>query len=498
MPPDANENRYLGNLDTGDLRKTRARRVFRLAQEGELGQVSLMFDPIEKLKEFMRHQSVSADSKYRDGMKGAQEFISGLLTSLGFKVEVVKTDMHPIVWAQRGGDPSWPHVVIYGHYDVQPADPLNLWKTPAFEPTIIGNRIYGRGAADNKGPLMTNIAAVAQLLEANPNLPLRISFLIEGEEEMGSPSFPKFLKAYKEKLQDADFVYLSDTGLPNPDQVVITCGLRGLSLFDLHVTGAKGDLHSGLHGGVLRNPIQALAEIISTLHTPDGRVNVPGFYDDVLDVHPWEREELKKLGTDEKAYKEFLGIDSFYTTPGYTPFEALRFQPTLEFNGIGGGYQGEGTKTVIPSKAFVKISCRLVANQEPDKIKKLVMDTIRSRVPSGVKIEFVDQHKGDAYVVVPPDRSNTPKDQSPVLARAFRATEQAVSEVWGRAPLYLREGGSVPIIGQIKQVTGLDSVMFGLFLPEDNLHAPNESFNLDVMRKGTETTRRVLAALAGV
>ena len=455
-----------------------------------------MFDPVEKLKEFIRHPSVSADSKFHAGMKGAQEFASGLLRSMGFSVEVAPTELHPIIFAQRDGDASWPHVMIYGHYDVQPADPLNLWQTPAFEPTIRGNRIYGRGAADNKGPLMTIIAAVAQLLKADPKFPLRISFLIEGEEEMGSPSFPKFLEAHKARIKTADFVFLADTSLPTPDQVVLTCGLRGLALFDLHVIGAKGDLHSGLHGGVLRNPIQALAEIIATLHTPEGKVNVPGFYDDVLAVHPWEREELKKLGADEDAYKKFLGIDSFYTTPGFSPFEALRFQPTLEFNGIGGGYQGEGTKTVIPSKAFAKISCRLVPNQNPEKIKKLVMDTIRARVPSGVKIEFVDQHKGDPYVVVPPDRSNTPKDQSPVLARAFRAAHSAVTEVWGRPPLYLREGGSVPIIADIKRVTGLDSVMFGLFLPEDNLHAPNESFNLDVMKKGTETVRRMFAALA--
>lgn len=455
-----------------------------------------MFDPVEKLKEFIRHPSISTDSNHREGMRGAREFVSELLKSLGFAVEVVPTDLHPIVFAQRGGDPSWPHVVIYGHYDVQPADPLNLWQTPAFEPTIRGNRIYGRGAADNKGPLLTNIAAVALALEENPKLPLRITFLVEGEEEMGSPSFPKFLARYADRLREADFVYLSDTALPNENQVVLTCGLRGLSLFDVHVTGAKGDLHSGLHGGVLRNPIQALAEILATLHTPDGRVNVPGFYDAVLDVHPWERDELRKLGADEKAYAQFLGIETFYTPPGYSPFEAVRFQPTLEFNGIGGGYQGEGTKTVIPSKAFAKISCRLVPNQVPNTIKRLVQDAIRARTPSGVKIEFIDQHKGDPYVVVPPGRSNTPADQSPVLARAFRATEQAVAEVWGRPPVYLREGGSVPIIADIKRTTGLDSVMLGLFLPEDNLHAPNESFNLDVMRKGTETTRRMLHALA--
>ncbi len=455
-----------------------------------------MFDPVEKLKEFIRHASISTDPKYRDGMKGAQEFVSALLGTLGFKVDVVSTDLHPIIFAQRGGDAQWPHVVVYGHYDVQPADPLNLWKTPAFEPTLIGNRIYGRGAADNKGPLLSIIAALAQLLEENPQLPLRITFLVEGEEEIGSPSFPKFLERYASKLREADFVFLSDTALPNENQVVLTCGLRGLALFDVQITGAKGDLHSGLHGGVLLNPIQALAEVLATLHTPEGKVNVPGFYDDVLDVHPWERDELKKLGADEKAYAAFLGIDTFHPTPGFTPFESVRFQPTLEFNGIGGGYQGEGTKTVIPSKAFAKISCRLVPNQQPDQIKQRVMDTIRARTSKAVKLEFVDQHKGDPYVVVPPGRSNTPQDQSPVLARAFRAADQAVTEVWGRPPLYLREGGSVPIIADIKRVTGLDSVMFGLFLPEDNLHAPNESFNLDVMKKGIETTRQMFAALA--
>jgi len=456
-----------------------------------------MFDPVAKLKEFISYPSVSADSRFKDGMKGAQGFVSTLLTELGFKVEVVPTKLHPLIFATRIGEPSWPHVVIYGHYDVQPADPLELWKTAPFVGTVVGERIYGRGAADNKGPLLTNIAAVAELLEENPQAAISITFLIEGEEEMGSPSFPEFLEHYAEKLKAADFVYLSDTALPRPDQVVITCGLRGLTLFDVHVTGAKMDLHSGLHGGVLRNPIQALAEILASLHTEDGKVNVPGFYEAVLDVHPWEREELKKLGVDEKKYAEFLGIDAFYTAPGFTPAEAVRFQPTLEINGIGGGYQGEGTKTVIPSTAFAKLSCRLVPDQRPDEIKALVIAAIRSRVPPGIKVEFVDQHKGEPYLVVPPGRSNTPPDQSPVLARAFEATDAAVAEIWGKPPVYLREGGSVPIIAEIKKVTGLDSIMLGLFLPEDNLHAPNEGFSLEVMKKGTATTKRMLAALAG-
>ncbi|WP_221028762.1 M20/M25/M40 family metallo-hydrolase [Actomonas aquatica] len=455
-----------------------------------------MFDPVEKLKDFIRHQSVSADSAFASGMKGAQGFLDELFSSIGFEVEVVKTDLHPIILASRGGDPEWPHVIIYGHYDVQPADPLELWETEAFEPEQRGDRLYGRGAADNKGPLMTHIAAVAALLEKEPDLPLRITFMVEGEEEMGSPSFPKFLEQYQERLAEADLVFLSDTGIPSADQVVITCGLRGLVLFDLEVTTAKSDLHSGLHGGVLRNPIQALTEFCASLHTADGRVNVPGFYDDVLDVEQWERDELKKYGSDTEAYKQFLGIPDFYTVEGFGPFEAIRFMPTLDFNGIGGGYQGEGSKTVIPSKAMVKVSCRLVSNQEPEKIRALLYKTIEERMPKDVTYRIIDQHSGSPYVVVPPDRPNTPADQSPVLADAFRATDAAVTEVFGKPPLYLREGGSVPIIADIKRVLGLDSVMFGLFLPEDNLHAPNESFNLKVMERGMKVSQSVLRKLA--
>ncbi len=455
-----------------------------------------MFDPVEKLKEFIRHPSVSADPAFKAGMKGALDFTSGLLASIGFNVEVVKTDLHPIILATRGDNPAWPHVIIYGHYDVQPADPLNLWESPAFEPEIRGNRLYGRGAADNKGPLMTHISAVARLLERRPDLPLRITFMIEGEEEMGSPSFPKFLEAYSERLKEADFVFLSDTGLPSEDQVVITCGLRGLVLCDVVVTGARTDLHSGLHGGVLRNPIQAVAELCASLHTPDGRVAIDGFYDDVMPVEEWEREQIRKLGADTEEYRKFLGIPAFHTPPGYTPFEATRVLPTLEFNGIGGGYQGEGSKTVIPSKAFVKISCRLVANQKPAKIRELLHAAIHARMPKDVTYQIIEQHEGTPYVVVPPDRANTPKDQSPVLAAAFRAADKVIADVFGKPPLYLREGGSVPIIADIKRVTGLDSVMMGLFLPEDNLHAPNESFNLGVMEKGMRASERIIESIA--
>lgn len=455
-----------------------------------------MFDPVEKLKAFVRHASISTDPKAKAGMQGARDFLAGLLGEIGLKVEIADTPLHPIVLARREGPAEWPHVIIYGHYDVQPADPLNLWTSPAFEPEVRDGRIYARGAADNKGPLMVHIAAVAKLLETHPDLPLRITFMVEGEEEMGSPSFPGFLERYADELRQADFVYLSDTGIPSPDQIVITCGLRGLVLCDVEVTGSKSDLHSGLHGGVLRNPIQALAELCASFHTPEGLVNIPGFYDDVIQAAQWERDQLKLLGIDQEAYRSFLGIKEFHTPPGYTPFEAIRFLPTLEFNGIGGGYQGEGSKTVIPSKAFVKISCRLVANQHPDKIRELLYATIRERMPADVSYRIIDGHEGVPYVVIPPDRPNTPADQSPVLANAFRATERVIGDVFGKPPLYLREGGSVPIISQIKRVLGLDSVMMGLFLPEDNLHAPNESFHLGVMAKGIEASEGILRQIA--
>ncbi len=454
-----------------------------------------MFDPVEKLKEYVRHASVSADPQFQAGMNGARDFVSDLLKSIGFKVEVVPTALHPVIVAKHGDNPAWPHVIIYGHYDVQPPDPLDKWNTKPFDPVIKGERIYGRGTADNKGPLMAHFTAVGRLLEKNPNLPLRITFVVEGEEEIGSKNFKTFLLANKEKLR-GDFVFLSDTGIPNPDQMVVTVGLRGMVALEVEITGPQSDLHSGMYGGVLMNPLQALAELCASLHTPDGRVNVPGFYDAVIEPEPWEREQLGKLGLSEKDFQAFLGIKEFHTPPGYTPFEAIRFLPTLEFNGFSGGYQGEGTKTVIPSKARVKITCRLVPSQTPENVKPKLIKAIQDRCPKGVTLTIKDQHDAMPYVVIPPDRSNTPKDQSPVLAKAFRALEQAAVETWGKPPLYLREGGSVGLIADLKSVLGIDAVMPGLFLPEDNLHAPNESFHLGVMKKGIDLSERVLAALA--
>ena len=262
-----------------------------------------MFDPIEKLKEYVSYASVSADSKFKDGMLGAQNFLTTLFKEIGFSVEAVPTSLHPVIVAKRIVDKTSPHVIIYGHYDVQPPDPIDLWKTSPFEATVKGNRIYGRGTADNKGPLLVHITAVAQLLEKQPDLPLNITFVVEGEEEIGSKNFKSFLKANRHRL-DGDFIFMSDTGIPSPDQMVVTVGLRGMLAFEIELTGPKMDLHSGMNGGVLMNPLQALAELCASLHTPDGRVNIPGFYSKVVEPEPWERAQLKKAG-----FKEAFSLD---------------------------------------------------------------------------------------------------------------------------------------------------------------------------------------------
>ena len=430
-------------------------------------------------------------------MAASQNFLTGLFSEMGLSVEVVDTDMHPIVLAKREGDLSWPHILIYGHYDVQPADPIELWNSDPFEPVERDGRIYARGAADNKGPQMAHIAAVAELLEENPDLPLRISFLFEGEEEIGSPSLLPFLESRKGELSQADLVLLSDTLSPSADQLVVTVGLRGIVVMDVEFTGPNSDLHSGLHGGTVYNPVQALCEVCASLHDSDNRVTVPGFYDGVTEVEEWEREELAQLGSDEEAYKHFVGVKALHSLSGYTAQESVRYLPTLEFNGIGGGYQGEGSKTIVPSKAMTKISCRLVGNQDPKQVGDLVRQAILDRTPEGIMAKIDMGHQGAPYLVVPPGKPNSPDNAPVLLTKAFEAAKVAISEEFPNSALFLREGGSIPIIADIKTTLGLDSVMIGLFLPEDNLHAPNESMNIDVLKKGIRVSKSILRSLAG-
>ena len=454
---------------------------------------SILENPKKALAEYVSYPSVSADSSYAEGVTGARDFACKRLRELGFDVELVDTPINPIILGTRG-DPSWPRLVIYGHYDVQPPDPLDLWTSKPFEAEERNGRLYGRGAADNKGPQIVHMAALYQVLKKNPNLPLHITYLIEGEEEIGSPSFRGFLESHKEKLK-GDLLLVSDTGSPGPEQLAITTGLRGLAAMEIKLSGPRQDLHSGVHGGAILNPLQALMKICASLHDDQGKVAVPGFYDDVLEPENWEREELAKLPLTEEQYAEFLGIQKFFPPPGYEPLEAIRFCPTLEFNGVGGGYQGEGSKTVIPAEAFAKITCRLVPDQCAEDIAVKVENFITSLCPPAVSAQVEIKGGGNPYVVIPPNKPGSKGDESNLMKKAFPAVENCVKSSFGSSPLYLREGGSIPIIRDLKEVAGLDALMLGLFTNEDNLHAPDESFHLGIFEKAIKTFSEIFEGL---
>ncbi len=453
----------------------------------------LLNDPLQALKDYVAHPSVSADSAFSSGVAGARDFACTQLQDLGFSVDLVDTPIHPIIVATRG-DPAWPGLVIYGHYDVQPPDPVDLWTSKPFEAQERNGRLYGRGAADNKGPQIVHMAALARALKKNPNLPLRITYLIEGEEEIGSPSFRQFLEQGKDRLR-GDFLLVSDTGSPGPEQLAVTTGLRGLVALEVKVYGPKQDLHSGVHGGALLNPLQALARACASLHDEQGRVTVPGFYDAVQAPQDWERDELSRLPITESSYAKFLGAPEFFPPPGYSPLEAIRFCPTLEFNGIGGGYQGEGSKTVIPAEAFAKITCRLVPDQSADDIAEKVQAALQSAFPSAVRVEVKTKGGGDPYVILPPGKPGATAKAGSLMAKAFPLAENCIEQSFGTRPLYLREGGSIPIIRDLKEVVGLDSLMLGLFTNEDNLHAPDESFNLEIMNHAIDAFEQFFLGL---
>jgi len=453
----------------------------------------LLNDPLQALKDYVAHPSVSADSAFSSGVAGARDFACSQLQDLGFLVDLVDTPIHPIIVATRG-DPAWPGIVIYGHYDVQPPDPVDLWTSKPFEAQERNGRLFGRGAADNKGPQIVHMAALARALKKNPNLPLRITYLIEGEEEIGSPSFRQFLEQGKDRLR-GDFLLVSDTGSPGPEQLAVTTGLRGLVALEVKVYGPKQDLHSGVHGGALLNPLQALARACASLHDEQGRVTVPGFYDAVQAPQDWERDELSRLPITESSYAKFLGTPEFFPPPGYSPLEAIRFCPTLEFNGIGGGYQGEGSKTVIPAEAFAKITCRLVPDQSADDIAEKVQAALQSAFPSAVRVEVKTKGGGDPYVILPPGKPGATAKAGSLMAKAFPLAENCIEQSFGTRPLYLREGGSIPIIRDLKEVVGLDSLMLGLFTNEDNLHAPDESFNLEIMNHAIDAFEQFFLGL---
>jgi acetylornithine deacetylase/succinyl-diaminopimelate desuccinylase-like protein len=428
---------------------------------------------LSELFELLRIPSVSADSRHKGDVRKAAEYVKEKLQAAGAdKVELVETKGHPIVFGEKFVDVSKPTVLVYGHYDVQPPDPLELWNTPPFEPTVRDGKIYARGACDDKGQMYMHIKAFEILMKHN-QLSCNVKFMIEGEEEVGSDNLPIFVKDYRDKLK-ADVILISDTSLISLDQPSITVGLRGLSYMEVEVTAANRDLHSGVYGGAVANPINVLAEMITSLHDANGRVNIPGFYDKVKDLSASEREAMNKAPFDLTEYKKELGIAEVTGEKGYTTIERTGIRPTLDCNGIWGGYTGEGAKTVLPSKAAAKISMRLVPNQSPAEITELFTNHFKSIAPKTVTVKVTAHHGGEPAV-------------TSTESKAYKAASKAFEEVWGKSPIPTRDGGSIPIVALFKKELGLDTVLMGFGLDSDALHSPNEHYGIKNFLIGIET-----------
>jgi acetylornithine deacetylase/succinyl-diaminopimelate desuccinylase-like protein len=428
---------------------------------------------IDELFDLLRIPSVSADSKYKEDVFRTAEFIKSKLEAAGAEhVEICPTDGYPVVYADKIIDPKLPTVLVYGHYDVQPPDPMNLWETPPFEPQIQEGRIYARGACDDKGQMYMHVKALETMLKNNM-LPCNVKFMIEGEEEVGSDNLPKFIVKNKEKLK-ADVVLISDTGIFSNDVPSITVGLRGLSYLEVEVTGPKRDLHSGMYGGAVANPINILCEMIASLKDKDNHITIPGFYNDVVELNAAERAELSKVPFNVEEYKKALDINDVHGEKGYSTLERVSIRPTLDVNGIWGGYIGEGAKTVLPSKAYAKISMRLVPNQSSKKITDLFVKHFESIAPKGVKVKVTPHHGGEPAV-------------TPTNSIAYKAASKAFEEGWGKVPVPMREGGSIPIVSLFEKELGLKTVLLGFGLDEDAIHSPNESFKVFNYIKGIET-----------
>ncbi|MGZ3946007.1 MAG: dipeptidase, partial [Mucilaginibacter sp.] len=383
-----------------------------------------------------------------------------------------QTDGYPIIYGEKIADPAKPTVLVYGHYDVQPPDPLELWKTPPFEPTIRDGKIYARGACDDKGQFYMHVKAFELMMQSG-GLPCNIKFMIEGEEEVGSNNLGLFVKANKERLK-ADVVLISDTSMLSMEHPSLETGLRGLSYMEVEVTGPNRDLHSGVYGGAVANPATILAKLIASMHDENNHVTIPGFYADVIDLTPAERTALNNAPYDEAEYKKDLDVNELWGEKGYTTLERTGTRPTLEVNGIWGGYTGEGAKTVLPSKASAKISMRLVPNQDWEKISEMFTEHFKKIAPASVKVK-VTTHHGGAPAVTPTD------------SIAYRAAQKAISESFGKEPIPTRGGGSIPIVALFEAELGIKTVLMGFGLDSDALHSPNEKYDIFNYYKGIET-----------
>lgn len=434
---------------------------------------------LEELKELLRIPSISADSAYKDQVMKTAEAVGKSLEKAGAdKVEISPTPGYPIVYAEKMVDPSLPTVLVYGHYDVQPADPINLWDNDPFDPIIKKTElhpegaIFARGACDDKGQMFMHVKALEVMNQTN-TLACNVKFMIEGEEEVGSVNLGWYVERNKEKLA-SDVILISDTGMIANDVPSITTGLRGLSYVEVKVTGPNRDLHSGLYGGAVANPINILTKMIASLMDEDNHITIPGFYDDVIEISAEERAEMAKAPHSDEEYMRKLDIKAVHGEKGYTTPERASIRPTLDVNGIWGGYTGEGAKTVIASEAFAKISMRLVPDQHPDKITKLFKDHFESIAPDSVKVEVTPHHGGDPYV-------------SPTDDKGYLAASAAYEDTFGKKPIPMRSGGSIPIVALFERELGVKSILMGFGLDTDAIHSPNEHYGVFNYFKGIET-----------
>ena len=430
---------------------------------------------LKELKEFLAIPSISSQKDHDGDMMRCAQWVAEQMRTIGMEsVQILPTGGHPLVYSNWLHSPGNPTVLFYGHYDVQPVDPLNLWTSPPFEATIRGENLYARGSADDKGQVFIHFKAIEAYMKQVGALPVNIKLLIEGEEEVGSENLDRFVKEHKEMLK-ADLVVISDSGMYAKGVPSICYSLRGLSYMEVEVTGPNRDLHSGSFGGSVHNPVQALCELIASLHDKNGKVTVKGFYDGVRPLTKAERLSFKKLPFSDKKYAKELGVKQLYGEKGFTTLERVWARPTLECNGIWGGYTGEGAKTVLPAKAFSKISMRLVPDQTSAEVAKLFEKHFRKIAPKTVDVKVRMLHGGEAAI-------------TPIDSPGVKAAVVALEKGFGKKPLYQREGGSIPVVVQFKNILGLDTVLLGFGLPDENAHSPDEFINLDNFFGGIRTS----------
>ncbi len=440
---------------------------------------------LEELKELLRIPTVSADPTCKPHMLRGATFIHRQFADLEFQAEIIPTAGHPIVYAEWLKAPGAPTVMVYGHYDVQPADPLDLWTTPPFEPTLRDGKLYARGSTDDKGQMFTHIKSAEAWLRATGSLPVNLKYVIEGEEEVGSRNLDDFLAANKERLK-SDVAVVSDTSQYGPGRPAITYGLRGILAVEITLTGPKKDLHSGMFGGAVANPATGIARLIASLHDDQGRVQIPGFYDKVVLPTDVERQQFRDLGFDEAAFKEELGITEVAGEAGFSTVERRWVRPTCEVNGLVSGYTGVGPKTIVPSKATVKITCRLVPDQDPHVLTEALHQYLKALCPPSLTFEFQSFHGCPAFAFDP---------TSPYI----EAASEAIREAWGVDKVCLiREGGSIPVVQTFKDVLGIDTLLLGWGQNTDNLHSPNEHFTVADFHRGIEASSRLWAKLAAM